>query len=122
MLLMNLLRTPLTVGLSTLTGLVLAAGAPTLEPGPALGAARMAHSTLVQPDGTVLLIGGHGAGFASLATVEHLDPWGVSTGSPRMKVPWITTPARWQAFVKRRISSVVTPFLIRLRMSSLPDS
>lgn len=45
----------------------------TTAPGPDLVAARMAHYSAAMSDGTVMLVGGHGTGFASMSTVEHVN-------------------------------------------------
>jgi hypothetical protein len=48
----------------------LAAADTTMVPGPNLSGGRMSHSALVTPQGKVVLLGGHGPGFASLATAD----------------------------------------------------
>ena len=70
-----------TIALAILAGSVAAGFAQTTQPGPNLIEARMAHYSTARPDGSVVLIGGHGAGFSSLATVEHVNPAAGTTAS-----------------------------------------
>lgn len=54
-------------------GMAVAGRSQTVRWGPDLSEARMGHYAAATADGTVVLIGGHGLGFSSLATVDRID-------------------------------------------------
>jgi hypothetical protein len=52
-----------------------------MNAGPQMSIARMDHYAVLLPDGRVALLGGHGAGFASLNSMDVWNPTGNSFSS-----------------------------------------
>lgn len=65
----------------------LSANDTTMVPGPDLSAGRMSHSVLVGPQGRVVLLGGHGPGFATLGTADSWQPGAATWTASAMQHP-----------------------------------
>ena len=64
----------LTSAAATLTVAATASAGAVFTAGPNMNTARMNHMGVNLPDGGILLVGGHGNGFVSLASAERWDP------------------------------------------------
>jgi hypothetical protein len=85
----------------------------TMVPGPNLSGGRMSHSALVTPQGKVVLLGGHGPGFASLATADSwqagAEAWTASSMQSPHDAPAFARLADGTYFIAGGSSSLGIP-------------